>query len=150
MKNSKENLTLLIMLSILGLYLIFVFLSPMKVEIIPTETEMQAHIYKRSVLHPFKDEFVPNVITATINSKRQVELKDTQGHRHQVTSRFFYSYDTEYALQDKINNSIQNRTPFKCTMRPVYIYVIVFLLALIFFAFSKIFFYRLLLDREEN
>ena len=149
MKTSKENLTLLIMLTILGLYLTFIFLSPMKIEIVPTETEMQAHIYKRSVLHPFKDEFISNVISASINSKGQVELKDAQGHRYPATSRFFYSYDSEYTLQDKINNSIKNRTHFKYTMRPAYIYVIVILLALIFFSFSKVLFYKLLLDRED-
>ena len=132
MENLKQ-LTLITVILLIIFYPFFILFAPIKVEIIPTKTQMQAYIYKRTMLNPFHKVFIPNVkravTTETTNSKEElkyrVELEDFQGNRYPVTSYEDSDYNSEITIETKINNSIKNRTRFKHTISSHYLITVI-------------------------
>ncbi len=139
MENLKQ-LTLITFILLIIFYPFLILFSPMKIEIVPVKTQMQAYIYKRTMLNPFHKVFIPNVKravtteTKTSNGrfKYRLELEDFQGNRYPVTSYEDSDYNSEITIETKINNSIKNRTLFKHTISSHYlITVILFIIFLI-------------------
>jgi hypothetical protein len=112
---------------LIGLYAFFIGIIPVKVEINPASTGVQAQIHRISMIPPFKaiDITVPNVKQAIITTSRtskggttyRVELEDFKGYRYPVTTFYSSGYGHKARLQDKINSSIRNRTKYRNTFR---------------------------------
>jgi len=126
-------------------YPVFIFFTPIKIEIIPVETGIQAYIYKKTMLNPFNKEFIPNlkqaVITKSTKGRYIVELEDFQGQRFPVTSYKHSGYESVIKLQNQINNSIKNKTYLKYKISSPYMIAIILFFALSFFYKSKEWFY---------
>ena len=107
-------------------FVLFVEGIPTKtIEIDPTGPGVTAFLHKTSPWPPFmsNDEFVPNVKQAivTMSKSREmsyycVELETTDGRKVSITYKSLLHTFKEI-LKDKINKSIQNKTPFKQTFR---------------------------------
>ncbi len=131
-----ENLKQFILITVILLIIFYPFLiifSPIKVEIVPTKTDIQANIYKRTMRNPFNKVSVPNVkravITTTKDSngetKYRVELEDFQGNRVPVTSYEASGYNSEKSIEDKINKAITNRKHFKQSITSHYLIMVI-------------------------
>ena len=139
MENLKQ-LTLITVILLIIFYPFFILFAPIKAEIIPTKTHMQAYIYKRTMLNPFHKVFIPNVkravTTETTNSKEElkyrVELEDFQGSRFPVTSYEASGYNSETNIENKINNSIKNRKHLKYKISSHYLIMVILFITLIF------------------
>ncbi len=126
-------------------YPVFIFFAPTKIEIIPTETEIQAKIYKKTILNPFNKKVIPNLkeamVTESIEGRIRLELKDFQGHRFPVTSYKHSGYQSETKLQNKINDAIKNKTYFKYKISSGNLIKVILILALILLPMPKAWFY---------
>lgn len=132
MKISKPFLIFLIFVCS---YMFVIGISPVKVEIIPTKTDTQAYIHRRSVLPPFNDvgDFIPNLKQAVVAQseesgakiKYRVELVDFQGNHYPVTLDFSPVQSPEKRLQDNINNAIRNRNYYTYKTYPYFLLIFV-------------------------
>ena len=105
---------------ILGLYFLIVGAFPVKVEIIPTETEIRAHIHRKAMFPPLKniDTTVHNLKQAIVIESKdskgrtiyEVALEDFQGRLFPIEALFSSGHRQNVMLQKKINNSIKNKT----------------------------------------
>ena len=129
----QTPIPVLLLFSLMGLYSFLLGLSPVKVEINSTGTESQAQIHRKSMIPPFKtiDIMVSNVKQAIITSSRsskgainyRIELEDFKGYRYPITAYYSSGYKSKANLQDRINDSIRNRTEYKNTFRqPFFIF----------------------------
>ncbi len=114
-----------IILIVVGFVLLVEGIPTKTIEIDPTGPGVTAFLHKTSPWPPFmsNDEFVPNVKQAvvTVSDSREmtyyyVELETTDGRKVPITYKSMFSAFKEI-LKDKINKSIQNKTPFKQTFR---------------------------------
>ena len=122
MRVKQQPKFLIISFFLIGMYLCIIGTFSIKVEIIPTGTEIQAQIHKKSNIPPFKniDIIIPNLkqalVTTTKDSKGRTEyrteLEDYQGHRYPVTSYYGSAYYANATLQKQINSSIKNKITF--------------------------------------
>ena len=136
MKETTKQLLLLFILGMIGMYLLFIAISPTKIEITPKGAETQARICKRTLVNPFNKMFISNVkqavITQSKKGKYRLELEDVQGHRFPVTSYEEAKYSSEISfLQEQINNSIKKKTRFKYEISSGFMIILMAILALI-------------------
>ncbi len=129
MRQSRgSNIVLVLILSLLGMYLLFVGLSAFtKVEIIPVRTGMQAEIHGREAFPPFGniDLHVDDLKQAVITTRKsykgiikyRVELVDYIGRHFPVTDYYNADYSSQEEIQNIINDSIKNRTGYTRTFR---------------------------------
>ena len=111
---------------IIGFVLLVEGIPTKTIEIDPTGPGVTAFLHKTSPWPPFmsNDEFVPNVKQAVVSMSEgresttyyYVELETTDGRKVPITYKSLFSAFKEI-LKDKINTSIQNKTPFKKTFR---------------------------------
>ena len=118
---------------IIGLYAFIIGVFPISVEINSTSSGSQAQIHRKSMIPPFKDIniMIPNLKQAVITTSRsskggttyRVELEDFKGYRYPITAFYSSGYKSKANLQDRINDSIRNRTEYKKTFRqPFFIF----------------------------
>ncbi len=117
-----SNTILMIIFLITGIFLLIDGSFPITIEIVPTETQVNAYIHTKTMFPPFKqiDEFIPNVreaIIATFKGGKagttyRVELETYNNKNFPVTNTT-WGYSFKRKLQNQINESIQNKTPFK-------------------------------------
>ena len=138
-----ENLKQLSLITVILLIIFYPFLilfSPIKVEIIPTKTDIQANIYKRTMRNPFNKVSVSNVKRAVTTTRKdskgetkyRVELEDFKGNRFPVTSYEASGYNSEKSIENKINKAITNRKHFKQSITSHYLTMIILFGILIF------------------
>ena len=138
-----ENLKQFILITVILLIIFYPFLilfSPIKVEIIPTKTDIQANIYKRTMRNPFNKVSVSNVKRAVTTTRKdskgetkyRVELEDFKGNRFPVTSYEASGYNSEKSIENKINKAITNRKHFKQSITSHYLTMIILFGILIF------------------
>ena len=149
-----ENLKQLSLITVILLIIFYPFLilfSPIKVEIIPTKTDIQANIYKRTMRNPFNKVSVSNVKRAVTTTRKdskgetkyRVELEDFKGNRFPVTSYEASGYNSEKSIENKINKAITNRKHFKQTITSHYlIMVILFSILILAYLLEQINRYR--------
>ena len=113
----------LLLFFMIGFYFFIVGFLPITVEIIPSGTQVQGQLHRKSMLPPFKniDISIPTLKQAVINTSRsskggttyRVELEDFKGNRFPVTSVFSSGYRDKQDLQNNINDAIKNRYQYK-------------------------------------
>ena len=149
MKISKPFLIFLILICV---YLFFIGVSSVEVEIIPTKTETQAYIHKRSILPPFNDvgDFIPNLKQAIVAKSEEsgekieyrVELVDFQGTHYPITSDFSPVESSEKRLQANINSAIRNGKHYTYTTYPYFLLVFIVFPLIIFAAILRMKYYE--------
>jgi hypothetical protein len=119
----KSILTIIIMiiLSSGGILFFLEGLFPKILEIVPTETQVNAYLHTRSTFPPFAniEEFIPNIKQAVIKKERgtksgttyRVEI-ETYNRKSIPVTNDTWGYAFKQELQTQINDSIRNRTPF--------------------------------------
>ena len=133
MQKRQTPKPVLFLFLLIGLYAFFIGVSPVKVEINSTSAGSQAQIHRKSMIPPFKDIniMIPSLKQAIITSSRtskggttyRVELEDFKGYRYPVTAFYSSGYNSKAILQDRINDSIRNRSEYKNTFRqPFFIF----------------------------
>ena len=130
MQKKQPPKILVLVFVLLGVYFVLFGIFPVTLEIVPTEMGMQGHIHRKAMFPPFKnvDIIIPNLKQASINSSRsskgqttyRVELEDFQGYRFPITSVFSSGYSSKVRLQDRINDTIRNRTEFRYSFNQVF------------------------------
>ena len=119
-----------IFILIAAAYVFIEGLSVKTIKIIPTETEVTAYFNKKSAWLLFKEkkEVIPEIRQAIITKQQAyksglfylhyVGLETYSGQRTLIRVIFgFYESYSALKLQNQINDSIQNRTPFTKTFR---------------------------------
>lgn len=119
----KSILTIIIMIILLlgGIIFFLEGFFPKTLEIVPTETEINAYLHTRSTFPPFEnvDEFIPNIKQAIVikdtdskgGTTYRVEIETYNRKKIPVTNDTWGRAFKE-ELQTQINDSIRNRTPF--------------------------------------
>ena len=153
MKETTKQLLLLFILGMIGMYLLFIAISPTKIEITPKGAETQARICKRTLVNPFNKMFISNVkqavITQSKKGKYRLELEDVQGHRFPVTSYEEAKYSSEISfLQEQINNSIKKKTRFKYEISSGFMIILMAILALILLPLPQL--YEVILWKDDT
>ncbi len=141
--NIVKDILLLLVICFVGVLFFLKGALPRTIEIDPTGKEVTAKLYVRSFLHPFnKKEFsISNVKQAVITkmssrksfSTYTVELESYTGYKYSITPDFL-GYTFKRSLQNQINASIQNKTPFKKAFIDIYLSlcgIIIVLLAIL-------------------
>lgn len=128
MKSTKEKLIVWLILVLIGMHFVIIGKTPLELKIIHDYTGSTAQIHRASCIEPFKtvDINIPDLKCAVIEKsliplKRgrklyKIELESFDGKRTSI-SPVFYSIDNLFLdcneLQDKINDSITNKTDFQ-------------------------------------
>ena len=141
--NIVKDILLLLVICFVGVLFFLKGALPRTIEIDPTGKEVTAKLYVRSFFPPFnKNEFsISNVKQAVITkmssrksfSTYTVELESYTGYKYSITPDFL-GYTFKRRLQNQINASIQNKTPFKKAFIDIYLSlcgIIIVLLAIL-------------------
>ena len=150
----------LALLLIIIILLFFTGISTKKLEIIPVETKMQAHI-TTSFFYPvqYGDKIIPDLQKAVLKTLEYegrvdygVELEGFDGYTV-IASDFSNDYDSQKKLQDSINESIKKRTYFVHTTHPYSVLIFEFIpVAIIFLLFhlAKVYAWFYVLPKMEK
>ena len=126
-KKYSLNLFVYVFFILIGIYFFIIGFSPVKIETTITQTGIQAHIHKKSMLLPFKnvDIVVPNLKQAVITTFRgykgrttyYLELENSDGKQFSVVSISSIEYNSAVLLRNRINDSIKGRYPYKYAIK---------------------------------
>jgi hypothetical protein len=128
-EQSVLNIILSIVFIIMGIAFFVEGIPTKTITIVPTETQVNAYLHRRSTWPPFKsiDEFVSNVkqaiLETKINYKKDRKYEDYLVALETYSGKKFYVTDvsmflvSEQKLQNQINEAIQNKTHFTKTFR---------------------------------
>lgn len=136
---------------LIGLFEFVNGLNPIYLEINTNSSNITyAKISKRSMVPPFNiiNKKVNNLKEAIITMSKtkknghiyRIELVDYNGHRTSITSSYSSEYNSKKALQQKINNAIQNKVEFKYTIKDynLALFGLFFVLLGLFSFFTKV------------
>ena len=133
-KESVLNIILSIVFIIIGTAFFVEGIPTKTITIVPAETQVNAYLHRRSTLPPFKsiDKFVPNVKQAILEKETNyrtgralnyysVVLETYDEKKINLTDSSLLPVSWE-KLQNQINESIQNKTPFTKTFREDFLF----------------------------
>ena len=153
-----EYIIFILILLAAGCFSIAKGLFSTTIEIDPTEPEISVHIQKKPIFSRLtkSDTVVYNVYQAVMTRERshsestlslfsyRVELKIHNEKNLPITEYSFLKYFYNRKLKNQINDSIQNRTPFKTTFREypslalgIFIIILSFLFILAKISYNK-------------
>ena len=144
MKLTKERLIVWLILFLIGVHLAIIGKTPLELKIIHDDTGSTVQIHRASCIEPFKtvDINIPNLKCAVIENSlihfgrkkrlQKLKLESLDGKKTSL-SPLFYSIDIYpldfKGLQDKINDSITNKTDFQysCEQTICFMYGVMFI-----------------------